>query len=565
MPRHYDLCARVQNGFRARLRRIAVPDTKLNLAISNVLYKEGFIAGVSRGDHVQPDTTFVPTTPDNIATRRLWLELKYNNDEPVLKKMSAVSKPSKKIVMKVQELQDLAAGNRAQFIKGLQPGEIAILTTNYGVLELREALEKGAGGEVLQIQSNYHKASLSVNNNLRRRRPRTKDSLDKEKRIRLLDEAIVTGNIEALRRLSVTGAGFVNDAIRRRAWPLLLRTHVPRRDFEHETSSHKDDEQVRLDVIRSFTHLPTDTKSQQSFKKQKQEDLLHVISDVLQRHPKLSYYQGFHDVCTCLILVLGKEAAMPAAESLAMFFFRDCMLDNLEPVLDQLSLMTTLLRLEDPEVQEFLDKSETLPYFPLSWVITWCSHNLKDFGEIARIYDFLMCFNPLMSVYLAAAVVMSRKEELFEVECDNAMVHSFLTKFPKDANIELLISHAHKLYVTYPPGALQNQAKNWLDENSCVNTFNQSNTRLYYDDDEKAYSTPVDFGPIDSLLGKPRVKRTADSSALSKYPKNALLLYQRNFFTMVVFSAASVGTAAATLLILNPPLLKEWLNQAGLL
>ncbi|KAF8982951.1 hypothetical protein BGZ46_000299 [Entomortierella lignicola] len=402
-----------------------------------------------------------------------------------------------------------------------------------------------------QIQSNYHKASLSVNNNLRRRRPRTKDSLDKEKRIRLLDEAIVTGNIEALRRLSVTGAGFVNDAIRRRAWPLLLRTHVPRRDFEHETPSHKDDEQVRLDVIRSFTHLPTDTKSQQSFKKQKQEDLLHVILDVLQRHPKLSYYQGFHDVCTCLILVLGKEAAMPAAESLAMFFFRDCMLDNLEPVLDQLSLMTTLLRLEDPEVQEFLDKYSTFEQYG-----SLCCAEMYD----NRYDSYFMLYD-----YSHDGVVMSRKEELFEVECDNAMVHSFLTKFPKDANIELLISHAHKLYVTYPPGALQNQAKNWLDENSCVNTFNQSNTRLYYDDDEKAYSTPVDFGPIDSLLGKPRVKRTTDSNALSKYPKNALLLYQRNFFTMVVFSAASVGTAAATLLILNPPLLKEWLNQAGLL
>jgi len=57
-----------------------------------------------------------------------------------------------------------------------------------------------------------------------------------------------------------------------------------------------------------------------------------------------------------LLIVLGKEAATLAAETLSMFFFRDCMLDNLEPVLDQLSLMTALLRLEDPEVQEFLDK-----------------------------------------------------------------------------------------------------------------------------------------------------------------------------------------------------------------
>ncbi|KAG0004879.1 hypothetical protein BGZ79_007778 [Entomortierella chlamydospora] len=403
-----------------------------------------------------------------------------------------------------------------------------------------------------QIQSNYHQtktASLSVSKNLRRRRPRTKDSLDKERRIRLLDEAIVTGNIESLRCLSVTGAGFVNDGIRR----------LNEKDF------HKDEEQVRLDIIRSFTHLAADTKSQQSFKKQKQEDLLHVIMDVLRRHPKLAYYQvSDHRQATIplsLHMVLGKEAAMPAAESLAMFFFRDCMLDNLEPVLDQLSLMTALLKLEDPEVQEFLDKSETLPFFPLSWVITWCSHDLQDFEKIARIFDFLMCFNPLMSVYLAAAVVMSRREELFEVECDNAMVHSFLTKFPKNADLELIISHAHKLYVTYPPEALQNRAQSWLDGNSCVNTFNKSNTRLYDDNDEKVYSTPFDFGPIDNLLGKPRVKRTAESSALSKYPPNAIRLYRRNMVTMVAFSAASVGTAA--LLLLNSALFREWLSSTG--
>lgn len=68
-------------------------------------------------------------------------------------------------------------------------------------------------------------------------------------------------------------------------------------------------------------------------------------------------------MCTCLIIVLGKEAAVPAAETLAMFFFRDCMLDNLEPVLDQLSLMSALLRLEDPEVQDFLDKYITPSFY----------------------------------------------------------------------------------------------------------------------------------------------------------------------------------------------------------
>jgi hypothetical protein len=63
---------------------------------------------------------------------------------------------------------------------------------------------------------------------------------------------------------------------------------------------------------------------------------------------------------------------------------------------------------------------------------------------------------------------MSRRESLFEVECDNAMVHSFLTKFPKDADIELIISHAHKLYMDYPPESLQKLSQTLLDEKYAV-------------------------------------------------------------------------------------------------
>ena len=42
--------------------------------------------------------------------------------------------------------------------------------------------------------------------------------------------------------------------------PLLLRTHVARREAAVDTLiPHKDDGQVRLDVIRSFTHLSSET------------------------------------------------------------------------------------------------------------------------------------------------------------------------------------------------------------------------------------------------------------------------------------------------------------------
>jgi small subunit ribosomal protein S8 len=149
MPRIHDLCARVQNGFRAKLQTIAIPETKMNLAISNILYKEGFLTSVTRGNHIGPDREFTPTTNENVATRRLWLNLKYKENNPALSQLSLVSKPSKKVHFTVNELKNLASGNRSQFIKPLQPGEIAIINTNKGVLELQEAIEKNVGGEVI--------------------------------------------------------------------------------------------------------------------------------------------------------------------------------------------------------------------------------------------------------------------------------------------------------------------------------------------------------------------------------------------------------------------------------
>lgn len=82
-----------------------------------------------------------------------------------------------------------------------------------------------------RYHTSYRKSKatgLATGGTLRQRRPKTKDALEKEKRIRLLDEAIVTGNIEALRKLSITGAGFVNDGIRRRAWlvPVTQQTEI---------------------------------------------------------------------------------------------------------------------------------------------------------------------------------------------------------------------------------------------------------------------------------------------------------------------------------------------------
>jgi hypothetical protein len=94
-----------------------------------------------------------------------------------------------------------------------------------------------------------------------------------------------------------------------------------------------------------------------------------------------------------------------------------------------------------------------------------------------------------------------------------------------------------------------------------VNTFNKPSLCLYDEKDEKIYTKPIDFEPIDELLSIPRVKRTPETTTLSKYPLKSLLSYRRNMMATAAFSAASVATVA--FLIVNSQLLRELLGNSG--
>lgn len=144
-----NVCSHLQNASKARLGLTSVPSTKQILALSLGLQDQGFISSVTRGSISGPDTTPVETTQENIASRRLWLGLKYYDNEPVLSKMSLVSKPKQRVWLGVAGLKEIAAGKEHGYVKGLQPGECLFLSTDRGVLEIREAVERQVGGQLL--------------------------------------------------------------------------------------------------------------------------------------------------------------------------------------------------------------------------------------------------------------------------------------------------------------------------------------------------------------------------------------------------------------------------------
>lgn len=98
---------------------------------------------------------YEPVTTATVATRRLWLGLKYNNNEPVMHSITAITKAKRPITQSLRELRRVARGFEAGYIDGLKMGECMFLATDSGVLEIREALEKKVGGLVLCRVSPY--------------------------------------------------------------------------------------------------------------------------------------------------------------------------------------------------------------------------------------------------------------------------------------------------------------------------------------------------------------------------------------------------------------------------
>lgn len=143
-------CSHLQNVSRINRPLTSVPMTKLHLQVALGLYREGFITSVQRGDLQSPDKEFVPTTYDNISTRRLWIGLKFHNFKPVLKSIHLVSHPNRKIFATHKEISSIVAGRKFRTVEPLKLGEVMFIRLKDGsVVDIHEANRRRLGGEIL--------------------------------------------------------------------------------------------------------------------------------------------------------------------------------------------------------------------------------------------------------------------------------------------------------------------------------------------------------------------------------------------------------------------------------
>lgn len=146
----HDLCSKIQNAFRARHAKIALNHNRQTLGILNILLRAGFISSMTRGTTAGPDPALFLTAKE--SERRIWADLKYRDDQPVLSHMELISKPSKRVFMSLTDIRLICSGRRAGQVKPLGMGEVAMVKTEsreHEWLEAREALQMKLEGEVV--------------------------------------------------------------------------------------------------------------------------------------------------------------------------------------------------------------------------------------------------------------------------------------------------------------------------------------------------------------------------------------------------------------------------------
>ena len=121
-----DMLTRIRNANMVRHQIVQIPETKMSLAIAEILKDEGFIENF---ENYKENTV-----------KYLLLSLKYNGKsrKPVICNIERVSKPGLRVYASSKKLPKI-----------LDNLGIAILSTSKGVMTNLKARELGVGGEVL--------------------------------------------------------------------------------------------------------------------------------------------------------------------------------------------------------------------------------------------------------------------------------------------------------------------------------------------------------------------------------------------------------------------------------
>lgn len=118
-----DMLTRIRNALMMKHAYVIMPNSRIKKAIADILVEEGYLSQATVLSEGHP---------------KLRLDLKYDEQGPIISNLKRCSKPGRRIYKKKHEIPWVLSGVG-----------IAILSTSRGVITDRQARRLGVGGEVL--------------------------------------------------------------------------------------------------------------------------------------------------------------------------------------------------------------------------------------------------------------------------------------------------------------------------------------------------------------------------------------------------------------------------------
>jgi small subunit ribosomal protein S8 len=120
-----DLITRIRNAGMRNKSKISSPASKLRMTVLDVLKSEGYIRGYATVEHKN-------------GRNEVEIELKYFDGSPVIRDISRVSKPGRRVYVSAKDLPRVNNGLG-----------VSIISTPKGVMADHAARDANVGGEVL--------------------------------------------------------------------------------------------------------------------------------------------------------------------------------------------------------------------------------------------------------------------------------------------------------------------------------------------------------------------------------------------------------------------------------
>ena len=119
-----DMLTRIRNAIMANHERVEVPSSRVKKMIITILREEGYIKNFK--------------VVEDEGKEKIIVYLKYINEEPVIRGLERISKPSRRVYSGKDDIPVVLGGYG-----------IAIISTSQGIMTGKKAAELGIGGEVL--------------------------------------------------------------------------------------------------------------------------------------------------------------------------------------------------------------------------------------------------------------------------------------------------------------------------------------------------------------------------------------------------------------------------------